>query len=94
MADTLNLLAGATANGAGNTFTWNGGNGLYLVEGTFGGGTCTLQCSLDGTTWVSVGSDGELTADGAVGFWLPPCSIRANLAGATAPNLNASARPR
>lgn len=87
------LLDAVSANGAGDPASWTGGNGLYSVTGSFGGGTCTLEYSLDGTTFQSVGSDGALTAAGGVGFWLPPCAIRANLTGATGPSLTAIVRP-
>ena len=33
----------------------------------------------DGTTWIDVGTDTTLTAEGIANFELGPCDIRANL---------------
>jgi hypothetical protein len=89
MATNFDFFSSQSGDGNSAAFQWHGGTGLYWVRGTFGGGTCTLQFSVDGINFISVGSEGELTAAGGVSFWLPPCSIRANLAGSTAPDLSA-----
>lgn len=78
-----------TANGNTNTFEWGGGVGYYASNGTWGSGTTSLQVSPDGgTTFISAGTDGNLTADGVVRFELPDKAvIRVNLSGATSPSL-------
>lgn len=75
------LSNGSATSGA---LQWRGGPGTFLVKAT-GFGTVKLQVLLpDGATWFDVGSDTTLTADGGGNFDLPPCSLRANVATATA----------
>lgn len=79
----LDFLSNA---GAGNSaaLTWRGGKGTFLAKAT-GYGTVTLQVLLpDGATWVAVGSDTTLAADGGGNFELPPCSLRVAAVTATA----------
>ncbi len=84
----LELLSNASATGSGKV--WNGGEGAFLVAGTFGGATVTLQIlGPDGSTWLDVGTDAALTAAGAVGFSLPPGTIRAEVDGGTPSGLYA-----
>jgi hypothetical protein len=59
--------------------------GTFAATGTFGGGTATLQVSMDGTNWVSSGL--TLTAAGKVDLTIPCKQARWNLAGATSPSL-------
>jgi hypothetical protein len=92
------LLAAASANVNGAAFDWQGGRGVFAAFGTFGGGTVALQWTPDGgTDWLAVDASGNtfvtFTANGAGGFELPPCQIRAVLTGATAPLLTATAAP-
>ncbi len=76
----LELLSNASATGSGKI--WNGGRGAFMAAGTFGGATVTLQVlGPDGTTWLDVGAEAALTAPGAVGFDLPPGTIRAEVDG-------------
>ncbi len=76
-----------SSRGEPNTLT-------FFVTGTFGAGTVTLETSPDsGTTWVSVGSDGEFTADGQVDLILrsdptTPLLVRATIAGSTTPDVD------
>lgn len=73
------------ASATTSAFVWNGGRGAFMAKATWGGGTVKLQYLLpDGSTWVDVGPDVELTADGMGGFELPPGHIRVNIATATA----------
>lgn len=74
------------ASVTGNPMTWPGGDGTFSGEGTFGGGTITLQVQVPGTeTWMAVGSDTTLTAAGIAGFTLPKGAlIRVAIATATA----------
>lgn len=61
---------------------WEGGNGAFLVAGTVGGGTYTLQMQApDGSTWLALGSNTTLTAAGTGGFSAPACRLRVNVSG-------------
>ena len=78
---TLALNASATQTGV----VWAGGPGMFTCEATWGGGTVTLQVLSGNNTWIAVGTDTTLTANGAAGFMLPRgCQIRALIATATA----------
>lgn len=58
-----------------------------IVQGTFGGGTLTVEYSLDGVVWVPDGTL-EFTEAGTGFFKLPyACSYRATLSGSTTPDL-------
>lgn len=86
----VELLSNASATGSGKN--WPGGEGAFLVAGTFGGATVTLQVlGPDGSTWLDVGADAALTAAGAVGFTLPPGTIRAAVASGSPSGLYALA---
>ena len=97
MAYTTNypLFTAQAANGNSGAIDWPGGRGNFSAFGTWGGATAKLQWSPDGgTTWLDVDRSGDtyctLTANGAGGFELPMCKIRANLAGITTTSVNAS----
>lgn len=66
------LLNNATATG--NPITWPGGDGTFdVVCSTFNGATVALQMlGADGTTWLDVGVETTLTANGGAGFRLSP----------------------
>lgn len=90
----LTLFSAQTSNGNSGSIIWGGGEGQFTAHGSFGGGTCKLVWSPDqGTTWLDVDRSGDtyvtFTANGSGRFTLQPCLIRANLAGATSPNVNA-----
>jgi len=57
----------------------------FAAAGTFGGGTMTLQVSMDGTTFVTSGL--TLTAVGKVDLTIPCKQARWALTGATAPSV-------
>ena len=50
---------------------WTGGPGFFSAEATFGGGTVSLQVLTPNNTWIAVGADTTLTANGVAGFILP-----------------------
>jgi len=76
----LTLLSNATSTGS--PVKWPGGRGTFAVDGSFDGATVTLQMlGPDGSSYLSVGDDAALTAEGVVNFDLPPCHIRALVAG-------------
>jgi len=79
---SLTLLSNASATGS--DFEWEGGEGVFLAEATWGGGTVKLQMKLATTgTYVDIAS-ASLTANGTAAFKAPRGLIRANVATATA----------
>jgi hypothetical protein len=83
------LLSNASATGS--AVTWGGGQGVFSVAATFGGGNVALQALLpDGSSWGAVpltttaGQAATLAANGHGTFTLPPGSIRAAVTTATA----------
>lgn len=86
----LTLLSNAAATGA--AVRWPGGRGTFIVDGSFDGGTVTLSViSPDGSSYVSVGDDAALTAEGVVNFDLPPTLIKAVVSGGSPNALYATA---
>ena len=92
----VKLLDGATADVEGDWKPCDGGYYVVIAEGDFGGGTVTLQTAHDtgaGTPQDVYDSAGTLyglsaSANYASRIHLTsPVSIRATLAGATAPDL-------
>lgn len=87
MPQTYNL----TADGSTTAFAVEGLITVYAT-GNFGGGTLTVELSVNGTTWPSAtyesGASAALSADGAVNIYTGPCSMRCTLAGATTPNID------
>lgn len=78
------LILASNASATGSACYWLGGKGSFIVHATFGGGTVKLQyLSADGTTWVDMGTETTLTADGGGNFEISPCYIRVNIATAT-----------
>ncbi len=59
-----------TANG--NYYrSWSGGRGIFRITGTWDTATATLSVlQPDGSTYLAVGTDTTLTADGAGQFFL------------------------
>ena len=77
---SLTLLQNASATGS--AFAWRGGSGTFSAVGTYNSGTVKLQfLGPDNTTWIDVGSDTTLTANGGGNFELPPAQIRAAVTG-------------
>ena len=66
---TLAFNAGATPQAA--SVMWPGGPGTFSAEASWGGGSATLQTQTANGTWVAVGPDTTLTANGIAGFILP-----------------------
>jgi hypothetical protein len=78
-----------TADGNGVSFATNERPMTIIGQGTWGGGTGTLQVSADGgTTWVPMSPTVALTANGAVQATLPRgLFFRIALTGSTNPSL-------
>lgn len=75
---TLALLAAAAATGSAKTF--QGGQAMMVVSGTFDSGTVTLEIKQGSSTWVPVAI--AVTAAGQQTLWLPPGDYRAAIASA------------
>lgn len=74
------LLSNASATGA--AVQWGGGMGVFTASGTWAGATVTLQyLSPNGSTYVAMGTDTTLSADGGGVFFYPPGLIRAAVSG-------------
>jgi Flp pilus assembly protein TadG len=70
------LLNAVTATGASSAVQVDGGQPLFLQVSGITSATVTLQGSLDGTTWATLGS--ALTADGLITIANAPKYVRAN----------------
>ena len=81
---SIQMLSNASATSL--AFTWKGGEGTFMAKATWGGGSVKLQVlAPDATTWIDVGTDTSLTADGGGNFALPAgAQIKATVATATA----------
>jgi hypothetical protein len=64
MTQTKKIRATLTGNSISEPSQWIGGEGVFEVCGNFGGGTVTLEHSLDGKSWSKMGDDTTLTASG------------------------------
>jgi len=90
------LLRNASATGSPVTGV-RGGDYIWRVSGTFGGGAATLQTlDLDGTTWVNVRNaantaDVTATAASSIGVGIGQgATVRVLITGATGASLNSS----
>lgn len=87
---TAQLLNNASTTGA--LTYWPGGVGAFVVTGTFGGATVTLEfLGPDGSTMMVAGSNTTMTAAGAGVFYLGQGYIQAVVSGGTPSALYASA---
>lgn len=96
MNTTVETLA---ANGNTTALDWVGGDGTVFASGTFGGGSVTLQLSIDGgVTWFTAtdetGLAVSLVTAGAFSFSVGSCKVRGVLAGATSPSIKISIQER
>lgn len=65
---------------------WPGGFGTFAGWGTWKGGTLALKAAFPTSTsltYITVGSDVTLTANGMGNFQLAPCMLRAVVTGAS-----------
>ena len=82
MADRtpITLLSNASATGSAKSIRQ--GRYVFAVDGTFNSGTCKLQLlSPDGSSYIDVGGDATLSAEGACLVDLPDCVVKAALTG-------------
>ncbi len=81
----LPLMVNSVAATAGSGDTkWMGGRGTFMAEATFGGGSVKLQYKTPNGTFVDIGTGGSLTANGLIGFELPPGELKVVVVTATA----------
>lgn len=67
----LILLSSVSTDSSGDAAMLTGGVHTFAAWGTWDGATVTLEYSPDGgTTWIAVGSDTTLTANGVANFQL------------------------
>ena len=88
------LLNGVVEDTTGEAFGSNGSDAMFAFVGTFGGGTVTIQISLDGVVWSTLrdssGADVEITAQVQDVYAVKiksDYSVRAVLSGSTTPSL-------
>lgn len=63
----LGLTFTDPGSGVSTAVEWNGGAGMFAVQGTFSAATLTLQHKL-GAVWQDIGPSATLTASGATLF--------------------------
>ena len=81
MATFNKIFTTQTSNASTSAQTWEGRKGHGVASGTWDTSNLQLEVSPDdGSTWISVGSEGNLTEDGAFSFDLNPCQLRLTLA--------------
>ena len=85
------VITAQPADGSTSSLNWDGRTGQVAASGTWDSATIQLEFSPDdGTTWISVGDEGKLSADGLFNFDLNPCNIRLTVASAgSSTSLNA-----
>lgn len=85
------LLVNASTDGAWEQ--WTGGRGTFMVVGTFGGATVTLQTKGPDPagTPIAVGEHTTFTENGVGNFDLASCEIRAAISGGSPSGLYATA---
>jgi len=71
---------------------WNGGTGMFAVQGTFAGATLTLQHKL-GAVWQDVGADATLTASGATLFTTSSTQLQVTETGGTGASITVVVKP-
>ncbi len=77
-----------TSNGKTAATSFRGGGLFIHLNGTFGGGTVTVELSYDtGTTWIPVSADAVYTSSVIRTVNLPDCWVRLDMSGATSPTV-------
>lgn len=82
-------LASNAGAGAQTAVDWQGGVGMFMAEGTWGGGNAKLEIQTPNGSWVSLihyatTTAISLTANGVAIFQAPAGKIRVNITTATA----------
>ncbi len=68
---------------------WEGGDGAFMLAGTVGGGTYTLQIQAPDGTWLTVNASVALTAVGVVNFSAPAGRLRLAVTGSAGASIKA-----
>lgn len=85
----LTLFNSQATDGNSGAKEFFGGSATFAVAGTFGGGTCKLQYSLDlGNNWIDIPNT-SFTSNSAINFRCSRGLLRAVLSGAVSPSLSA-----
>lgn len=80
MSKSFKLIENGSATS--DAVRWQGGHGTFVVTATWNSATITLQYqSSDSSTWVDVGTEAALKADGMCGFTCGPGLLRAEVDG-------------
>jgi len=83
MTDYQVALAANAGAGNGSTCQWPGGQGAFIAEATWGGGSAKLQTISPQGTWLDVTSV-TLNANGLILFTIPAGQIRVVIATSSA----------
>lgn len=87
-------MTALAADGQSSEYSFvNGADGVatFLIWGTLGGGTIVIEVSPDGgTTWIPTAISRTTPGMESLSLSAGSYLIRANLSGATAPNVNGS----
>ena len=71
---------------------WNGGTGMFAVQGTFADATLTLQHKLGGV-WQAIGADATLTESGATLFTTSSTQLQVTETGGTGATITVVVSP-
>ena len=85
MGNTVRKTLLSNASATGSAATWPGGAGFFQAEGTFDGASVDLQIQTPNGTWVDVGGETRITANGMGFFYAPAGQVRAAVSGGTSP---------
>jgi len=72
--------------------SWPGGRGQFIVSGSLGGATVTLQRKDPDDKPLPLGEFTTLTAEGIGNFEAPPCELRVDVSGGSPSALYAEAQ--
>jgi len=83
------------ASGSSTAVDWNGGTGMFAVQGTFSGATVKLQHQIgDGASavWQDIGADATLTESGSILFTTSATALQV-VNSAHTPSVTVSVQP-
>jgi len=82
MGTTASIDVLENGSATSSNIVWPGGLGTLIATGTFSSATLTLQAlASDNVTWVDVGADTTMTADGIGNFELGAMTLRLQVTG-------------
>ena len=89
MSNTISLVEGLAADGDTVAVPVEGGQYLFAVAGTFGGGTVQLKANIGPVEGVPI-NGAAYSADSGEIVWLPRCTVYLTMTGSTTPNVTAA----